>query len=42
MGYDIMLCEDGVTRAVPVVNGVKEDPSAGYEKRKRIRKRKKE
>jgi hypothetical protein len=34
MGYDIMLCEDGVTRAVPVVNGVMEDPSAGYEKRK--------
>jgi len=30
--YDIMLCEDGVTRAVPVVDGVKEDSSAGYEK----------
>ena len=42
MGYDIMLCEDGVTRAVPVVNGVKEDPSAGYEKRKLEEEKKKE
>jgi len=42
MGYDIMLCEDGVTRAVPVVNGVKEDPSAGYEKRKFEEEKKKE
>ena len=25
--YDLMLCDDGVTRAVPIVNGVKEDPS---------------
>ena len=25
--YDIMLCDDGVARAVPVVNGVKQDPS---------------
>ena len=42
MGYDIMLCEDGVTRAVPVVNGVMEDPSAGYEKRKLEEEKKKE
>ena len=32
--YDIMICEDGMTRAVPVVNGEMKDPSAGYEKRK--------
>jgi len=25
--YDIMKCDDGVTRAVPVVNGVPQDPS---------------
>ena len=25
--YDIMLCADGATRAVPVINGVKIDPS---------------
>ena len=25
--YDIMKCNDGVTRAVPLVNGVKIDPS---------------
>ena len=32
--YDIMLCEDGVTRAVPVIDGVPQDPSFGYEKKK--------
>ena len=42
MGYDIMLCEDGVTRAVEVVNGVMTDPSAGYEKRKFEEEQKKE
>ena len=42
MGYDIMLCEDGVTRAVPVVNGVMEDPTAGYEKKKFEEEKKKE
>ena len=25
--YDLMLCDDGVTRAVPIVNGIKKDPS---------------
>ena len=25
--YEIMLCDDGVTRAVPVVNGMPQDPS---------------
>ena len=25
--YDIMKCDDGVTRAVPVVNGIPQDPS---------------
>jgi hypothetical protein len=25
--YDVMLCQDGVSRAVPVVNGVKIDPT---------------
>ena len=40
--YDIMLCEDGMTRAVPVVNGIKEDPSVGYEKRKFEEEQKKE
>ena len=25
--YDLMLCADGATRAVPVINGVKVDPS---------------
>ena len=25
--YDIMLCADGTTRAVPVIGGVKIDPS---------------
>ena len=25
--YDIMTCDDGVTRAVPVVDGVMVDPS---------------
>ena len=42
MGYDIMLCEDGVTRAVPVVNGVMEDPTSGYEKKKYEEEKKKE
>ena len=25
--YDIMICQDGVTRAVPVINGEKQDPT---------------
>lgn len=29
MSYDIMLCEDGVTRAVEVINGIPKDPSLG-------------
>jgi hypothetical protein len=32
MIYEIMKCNDGVTRAVKVVNGVKVDPSIGVEK----------
>ena len=32
MIYEIMKCNDGVTRAVKVVNGVKVDPSIGAEK----------
>ena len=32
--YDIMLCEDGVTRAVAVIDGTPQDPSLGYEKKK--------
>ncbi len=27
--YDIMVCEDGVSRAVPVIDGVLQDPSQG-------------
>ena len=40
--YDIMSCEDGVTRAVPVVDGVPQDPTVGYEKRKFEEEQKKE
>jgi len=29
--YDIIICADGVTRAVPVVNGINVDPSLGLE-----------
>ena len=29
MIYDIMLCEDGVSRAVPVIDGTPQDPSLG-------------
>ena len=25
--YDLMVCHDGATRAVPVINGIKIDPS---------------
>ena len=25
--YDLMVCADGATRAVPVINGVKVDPT---------------
>ena len=42
MGYDLMLCEDGVTRAVPIINGVMEDPSIGYEKKQAEEERQKE
>ena len=31
--YDIMLCEDGVVRGVPFVNGILQDPSIGWEKK---------
>lgn len=40
--YDIMLCEDGVARAVPVVNGVLQDPSIGYEQKRLEEEKKKE
>ena len=30
--YDLMLCEDGVSRAVEIVNGVLVDPSIGKPK----------
>ena len=29
MEYDIMLCEDGVSRAVPIIDGTPQDPSLG-------------
>ena len=29
MEYDIVYCNDGVTRAVPVVKGTPQDPSIG-------------
>ena len=40
--YDIMSCEDGVTRAVPVVDGVPQDPSIGYEQKRLEEEKKKE
>jgi len=30
--FDLMLCDDGVTRSVPIVNGIKIDPSKGKPK----------
>ena len=30
--YDLMLCDDGVTRSVPIIDGVKVDPSKGKPK----------
>ena len=35
MEYDIMLCEDGVTRAVEMVNGTRKDPSLGSLKKEK-------
>ena len=34
--YDLMVCADGATRAVPIINGVKVDPSLEAVKSKRI------
>ena len=33
--YDLMLCDDGITRAVPIVNGMKQDPSLNKPKEKK-------
>ena len=30
--FDLMLCDDGVTRSVPIIDGVKVDPSKGKPK----------
>ena len=34
--YDLMLCADGATRAVPVINGVKVDPSLEAVKKQEV------
>jgi hypothetical protein len=42
MGYDIMLCSDGVTRAVEVIKGKLQDPSLGSLKKIEVKEVKKE
>ena len=42
MGYDIMLCSDGVTRAVEVIKGKLQDPSIGSLKKIEVKEVKKE
>ena len=38
--YDIMVCADGATRAVPVINGVKVDPTLEAVKKQKLFKKK--
>ena len=38
--YDLMLCADGATRAVPVINGVKVDPSLEAVKKQELSEKK--